>query len=190
MVEAVSSSQWDVATAITFLRDGSVPEEVYWRSLPQAIEETRELNAAISADKLTKITASLIDGTQRELSRQERATLAVRFCEHSVLDSSTGVTVEVVDTRSNEQRSDIVKFLLDVGQVRALRPATAHTLKSLTTTKRDKNIARQEVRKVCLKAKCEGEPAPNVNELPKAVRPGLAARGYRATNDLIKTIGE
>lgn len=72
----------------------------------------------------------------------------------------------------------------------AVTAAEPAALKKLTEAKKDKEIARQEIKKVYEQHEHDGTKPPNINELPESVKPGLAARGYKATSVYIKAIGE
>jgi hypothetical protein len=104
MAEAPLSLQtwWDTATAVTYLRDGALPEHrsnIDWRSLPKAALQVRILNAALQSDKLETIEL-IVGGEQRKLPMEEKATLAVRFSEYAALGGRIGVRFEVVNTNT------------------------------------------------------------------------------------------
>jgi hypothetical protein len=123
MAEAPLSLQtwWDTATAVTYLRDGALPEHpsnIDWRSLPKAALQVRILNAALQSDKLETIEL-IVGGEQRKLPMEEKATLAVRFSEYAALGGRIGVRFEVVNTNTGG-RFPGVKLLFLAEQIRAL----------------------------------------------------------------------
>jgi hypothetical protein len=72
--------------------------------LPTAINETRR-HAAIQAGKIDVIELHL-DDTQRQLGMEDKACMEIRFHLDAFVGGGVGVTIEVVDTRSDVSRPE------------------------------------------------------------------------------------
>jgi len=128
---------WNPAQAVNFLRDGTTPSATdSWLGLPTAINETRRLNAAIQAGKIDVIELHL-DDTQRQLGMEDKACMEIRFHLDAFVGGGVGVTIEVVDTRSDVSRPRIKTLLLRADNVRAL----------LTGPRAAKHLITEEVRR-------------------------------------------
>jgi hypothetical protein len=134
--DLLSSVWWDAATAVTYLRDGTVPHnfaDVDWQLLPTAKQEVQLLNAALQAGEIDLIEI-MMDGTRAffsanptnkdrdRLKIEDIATLAVRF-RQKPFAGGVGVVLEVEDV--GKRQRDIQRMLLRAEQIRALRERVA-----------------------------------------------------------------